>query len=257
MFWDFGQPKRCVSQKNMLNPKVFASSNFLIPKKNLHPQKSFCVPKNPSPQSRPNLHKRDTVHSLNVRIKHTTRACTSLVVTSFTSVPAIHRCWVPSHLTLRATNIDPSRICPPKPMTLGILLLLPCKRDPDTLPDTPGHVWTEASLHFFPCGSRGTDTFPLSTDPFSFLKLWADRKPCTTGSSTALLSTVHRTSRRVFSCPPETVGHSPNSATLGIEQHTSQLPGLSPTTRDLARTLPTRLTILRASGTLRTLNLQS
>ena len=81
---------------------------------------------------------------------HTTKACTSLVITSFTSVPAIHRCWVPSHLTLRATNIDPSRICPPKSMTLGILLLLPCKRDPDTLPDTPGHVWTEASLHFFP-----------------------------------------------------------------------------------------------------------
>ena len=62
-------------------------------------------------------------------------------------------------------TIDPSRICPPKSMTLGILLLLPCRRDPDTLPDALGHVKTEASLHFSLCRSRGTDTFPPSTDP--------------------------------------------------------------------------------------------
>ena len=55
----------------------------------------------------------------------------------------------------------------------------------------------------------------------------------------------------------ETADRSTNSPTLGIGKTTTRLPGLPPTMRDLDRVLSTRCAVLRSSGMLGTLNLQS
>ena len=57
-------------------------------------------------------------------------------------------------------TIDPLRTCPPELAMLGPLLLCPCRRNPDEVPDAHGNVKLQSvcELHSFLCQQRTSDT---------------------------------------------------------------------------------------------------